>query len=101
LKCTLIGNGYPKSLKQAAELFKTYAKVHWFPDKLAEKSVELDVCVTCAKNVTDDAIKCFWCKEWEHRSYANIKTNEYVLLNGASNNILFFAALACHSYLLL
>jgi len=59
-------------------------------DKPAEKSVKLDVCVTCAKNVTDDAIECFWCKEWEHWSCANIKTNEYVLLDGASDNILFF-----------
>ena len=42
------------------------------PDKPAEESV---VRVNCVKSVTDYAIEC---KEWEHSSCANIKTNELV-----------------------
>jgi len=59
------------TVEYASEFFKMYAKVHWFPGQAGRK---LDVCVNSAKNVTDDAIECFWCKEWEHRSCANTKT---------------------------
>ena len=64
------------------------------PDKPADKSVKLDICVTCQKAVSDECILCYWCEQWEHRACANIKQSEFVMLESPFKNILFSAAFA-------
>lgn len=60
------------------------------PDKLADKSVKLDIHVKCNNAATDDYIECYWCAQWEHRSCAAIKESELAILDAISQNILFF-----------
>lgn len=62
------------------------------PDKPADKSVKLDICVSCQNAVSDDCIVCCWCAQWEHRTCANIKQSEFVMLESSSENILFFCS---------
>ena len=50
-------------------------------------------CVTCSKDVKQDAIECFWCRKWEHRVCANISINEYNMLSNSSKKIMFFCTL--------
>lgn len=62
------------------------------PDKPTDKSVKLDTCAKCNETVSDDCIACYWCAQWEHRTCANIKEDELVILNSNSENILFFCS---------
>ena len=62
------------------------------PDKPKEKAVRLDICVSCQKSVDDDYITCHWCSQWEHRTCANIKQSESVMLNSPSENIFFLCS---------
>ena len=59
------------------------------PDKLADKSVKLDICVTCQKAISDECIVCCWCEQWEH---ANIKQSKFIMLKSPSKNIFSSAA---------
>ena len=61
-------------------------------DKPADKSVKLDICVTCHNSISGDCIVCCWCEQWEHRACANIKQSEFVMLESPSKNILFFCS---------
>jgi len=64
------------------------------PDKPADKSVKLDICVKCNGAVSDDCIACHWCGLWEHRNCVGLKENELVMLDTQSGslNILFFCS---------
>ena len=62
------------------------------PDKPADKSVKLDICVTCQKAVSDECIVCCWYEQWGHRTCANIKQGEFVILESPSKNIFFFCS---------
>ena len=62
------------------------------PNKPADKSVKLDICVKCNGAVSDDCIACHWCTLWEHRSCVNLKESELVMLNAGSQNIIFFCS---------
>ena len=31
-----------------------------------------DLCITCKKQATTDAIECQWCEQWEHKVCAKI-----------------------------
>ena len=63
------------------------------PDKPADKSVKLDMCVSCQSAVSDhdESIACCWCGKWENRICVNIKQSEFVMLESSSKNILFSA----------
>ena len=65
------------------------------PDKPADKSVKLDMCVSCQSAVSDHdkSIACCWCGKWEHRIFVNIKQSEFVMLESSFKNILFFCSL--------
>ena len=60
-------------------------------DKPADKSMKLEICVTCQKAVSDECTVCCWCEQWKHRTCANIKQSEFVMLESPSKNILFSA----------
>ena len=62
------------------------------PDKPADKSVKLDICVTCYNSISGECIMCCWCAQWEHRICANIKQSEFVMLESPSKNIHFFCS---------
>ena len=62
------------------------------PDKPADKSVKLDICVTSHNSISGDCIVCCWCEQWEHRAWVNIKQSEFVMLESPSKNILFFCS---------
>ena len=82
LRCSSIGFMATKPTKRSRN--KTD-----LPDKAQ------DLCVTCKKKVTTDAIECQWCTQWEHKVCAKISDDEYKLLGGSSQNIMFFCSLCC------
>ena len=57
-------------------------------DKPADKSMKIDICVTC-QNLSDECIVCCWREQREHRTCANIKQSEFVMLESPSKNTLF------------
>ena len=61
-------------------------------DKSADKSVKLDLCVTCDNFISGECIMCCWYAQWEHRACANIKQSEFVMLESPSKNIRFFCS---------
>ena len=46
-------------------------------------------CAVCKNNTAGDWIKCDFCKEWMHRSCANLSTSTYKLLQRSKDNILW------------
>ena len=52
-----------------------------------------EICVTCNKEVKNDAIICEWCSKWEHRTCAGLSINEYDMLTTSSNQIMFFCTM--------
>ena len=56
------------------------------------KKNKVEKCVTCKKDASIDAIECQWCANWEHKVCANINTNEYLILDSVSANIMFFCS---------
>ena len=64
------------------------------------KKNKAEECVTCKKEANVDAIECQWCTGWEHKVCANISSEEYVLLDTISTNIMFFVRYVLKKYLL-
>ena len=52
-----------------------------------------EICVTCKKEASVDAIECQWCTNWEHKVCANISSAEYKILDTVSANIMFFCSM--------
>ena len=47
-------------------------------------------CVTCSKDIKQNATECFWCQKWVR---ASINLNECNILGNSSKNIMFFCTL--------
>jgi len=65
---------------------KSSKKIKQVQDK---HSANPEPCVTCDKEVEDNAIMCQWCSKWEHRVCAGISVNKYNMLSTSSNKIMF------------
>ena len=65
------------------------------PPKKTGKKLKQVRCVTCHKDVGEDAILCQWCSKWEHRVCADLSTSEYDVLSNSSNKIMFFCSVCC------
>ena len=57
------------------------------------KKNKAEECVTCKKEANVDAIECQWCTGWEHKVCAIISSEEYVLLDTISTNVMFFCSI--------
>ena len=64
------------------------------------KKNKAEECVTCKKEANVDAIECQWCTGWEYKVCANISSEEYVLLDTISTNVMFFCSICAKKYLL-
>ena len=65
------------------------------PPKKSGKKTKQVHCITCNKDVGEEAVLCQWCDKWEHRVCADISTSEYKILTNSSKKIMFFCSL-CH-----
>ena len=65
------------------------------PPKKSGKKPKQVRCITCNKDVGEEAILCQWCDKWEHRVCADISTNEYKILTSSNKKIMFFCS-QCH-----
>ena len=60
------------------------------PQKKGGKKAKQVRCLTCKKDVGEEAVLCQWCNKWEHRACADINTDEYDVLTNSSKKIMFF-----------
>ena len=58
--------------------------------KKGGKKARQEVCVTCKKKADKDAVVCQWCSKWEHWECGGLTNNEYDVLSGSSDKIMFF-----------
>ena len=65
------------------------------PPKKSGKKTKQVRCITCNKDMGEEAVLCQWCDKWEHRVCAGISTSEYKILTNSSKKIIFFYSL-CH-----
>lgn len=65
------------------------------PVKKSGKKPKQVRCITCNKDVGEEAVLCQWCNKWEHRVCADINTSEYKILTNSSKKIMFFCS-RCH-----
>ena len=49
-------------------------------------------CVTCHKTVNNEGVECQWCFNWEHKSFAGLIQNEYILLSKSSGKIMLYCS---------
>ena len=61
--------------------------------KKTKQAPQVEKCVTCKKEAKKDAVQCQWCCKWEHRICAGLTQNEYNILSGSSEKIMFFCTL--------
>ena len=68
----------------------------WSRNKSDSPIKDKDLCVTCGKEAITDGVECQWCMKWEYKVCSKITDDEYTMLDGMSQNIMFFCSSCSH-----